>query len=176
MEKNYFRAFLFFIGVSFASIVAGLAYGFTTDVFRFIKPITVLQYSTFLAFLFLLNANRNMIEKSNKKNFWIAIGFFIAMVCFYEIMFNFFYWFSLYNFYGLGADLDTLRNVIQLKRFSIFNITGDLNETEVAELSKIGLYPVSLNVATKFFTLIFFASLYWIYVFHNAKRSEGKRK
>ncbi|HLC39733.1 MAG TPA: hypothetical protein VJJ76_02520 [archaeon] len=176
MDKNYFRASLVFTAVSIVSIFAGIFYGFSTDLFSFIKPITVLQYAAFLAFAFFLNANRERIERSNNKQFWILLGFFIAMVSFYEVLFNFFYWFSLYNFYGLGADIDTLRNILQMNRFSIFNATGELNATEAELLNKIGLYPISLNLASKLTVLLFFCSVYWIYFVNNLNYNSSRRK
>lgn len=172
MRKNYFIISMLFTLTSLIFFWIGIKYGFTVDFVNIIKPISIFQYSTFLAFVFALNAFKENLQKVSSKDFWLTVGFFVAMASFYEVFFNFFYWFSLYSFYGLGANLDAVTNVISAPRTNLFNITNFLNVTNQQTLEKTGLYPLSLNIASKIVVLIFFCSLYWIYFFHDLKKEE----
>lgn len=175
MEKNYFIISFVFAAISIAMFVTGLMYGFTSEVVSVLKPITVFQYSTFLWFAFFVTSFRKELERSKRLQAYLIIGFFVAMATFYEVLFNFFYWFSLYNFYGLGVDLDSMRNTIQMQKASIFNITNYLNLTNEEMLRRTDLYPVNLNLASKIILLMFFGSLYWIHLIHSIMRSRNKK-
>jgi len=164
MNKKYLYASIFFTVLSAAIFCVGLVYGLTSELFYFGKPITFFQYSAFLAFALFINSFKEKLEKSNKKNIYIIAGFLIAMISFYEVLFNFFYWFSLYNFYGVGTDIDALRNLIEQQKF---NVTYLFNMTNIQVLNKTGIYPVNLNLASKLVVLLLFCSLYWIYFVQN---------
>jgi len=168
-KKRYIIASVLFAIVGAVAFVGGLSYGFTNDFLGIVKPITLFQYSAFLSYAFFVAAYKEKLARSNKKEFYLIIGFFLAMVSFYEVMFNFFYWFSLYNFYGFGSNLDAVRNLMSSQRPGILNITSILNITQ-QQLENTGLYPVNLNFASKLMVLLFFSSLYWIYVIHNAMK------
>ena len=169
MNKKYFYISLIFTAASIFEFSVGLLYGFTSQAFYFAKPITLFQYTTFFAFAFCLNAFRDSFEKDNRKQLFLIIGFFIAMVSFYEVLFNFFYWFSLYNFYGIGTDLDALKNLLEGQKF---NVTSLFNMTNTEILNKTGIYPINLNLASKLVVLLFFSSLYWIYFIHTLNKKE----
>lgn len=169
MNKKYLYASIFFAVLSAIIFFIGLVYGLTSELFYFGKPITFFQYSAFLAFAFFINSFKERLEKSNKKDFYIIVGFLIAMVSFYEVLFNFFYWFSLYNFYGIGTNLDSLRNLIERQRF---NVTYLFNMTNTEVLNKTGIYPVNLNLASKLVVLLLFCSLYWIYFMHELNKKK----
>ena len=162
---------MLFTAASIFEFLVGLFYGFTSQAFYIAKPITLFQYTTFLAFAFTLQAFRKEfgISPDWKKQLYLTLGFFIAMMSFYEILFNFFYWFSLYNFYGIGTDLDALRNLLERQNF---NVTYLFNMTNTEILNKTGIYPVNLNLASKIVVLLFFGSLYWIYFMHNLPKKE----
>ena len=171
MNKKYFYISLILTAASNFEFSIGLLYGFTSQAFYFAKPITLFQYTTFLAFAFCLISFKDRFEKDPewKKQIYLIIGFFIAMVSFYEVLFNFFYWFSLFNFYGIGTDLDALRNLIEQNKF---NVTALFNMTNTEILSKTGIYPINLNLASKLVVLLFFSSLYWIYFIHTLNKKE----
>jgi hypothetical protein len=171
MNKTYFYISLIFTAASVFEFLIGLFYGFSQQVFYFAKPITLFQYTTFLAFAFSLQAFKENFERDLtwKKQVYLIVGFFIAMASFYEVLFNFFYWFSLYNFYGIGTDLDALKNLLESQKF---NVTSLFNMTNTEILNKTGIYPVNLNFASKLVVLLFFSSLYWIYFIHNLNKKE----
>jgi hypothetical protein len=162
MRRDYFYTSLVLTLVSIIIFAVGLKYGFTSEVFYVAKPITVFQYSAFLAFVFFVTSFSDRMRRSSKLEIYLIIGFLVAMASFYEILFNFFYWFSLYNFYGLGSNLDALKNLVP------YNLL--FNQTTAQILQKSGLYPVNLNFASKITVLIFFCSLYWIYFIHNLRK------
>ena len=172
MNRTYFGISLLFTLISVVAFGIGFQSGFANDVFNLIKPITIFQYSTFLAFAFVLNAFREEIRKNPWKDVLLVIGFFVAMATFYEVLFNFFYWFSLYNFYGLGSNLDSLRNVVSEQRITIFNVTNYFNLTTTQQLDKSGIYPTNLNLVSKYVVLFFFAAIYWIYFIHDLKNEK----
>jgi hypothetical protein len=168
MNKKYFYISVFFTMLSIITFCVGLFYGFTVELY-FGKPITFFQYTAFLAFAFFINSIKERLEKSDKKDVYLIIGFFIAMVSFYEVLFNFFYWFSLYNFYGIGTDLDSLKNLIERQKF---NVTYLFNMTNTEVLNRTGIYPVNLNLASKLVVLLFFCSVYWIYFMSNLNKKK----
>ena len=172
MNKKFFHISIFFAVISIVMFVAGVILGFTFQFFNFIKIITIFQYSTFLVFAFFITSLQERLRTSPRKEIYLILGFLVAMLSFYEVLFNFFYWFSLYNFYGLGTDLDLVKNLISEHRTSIFNITGAMNLTEAEILNKAGLYPINLNFASKISVLIFFCSIYWIYLIHKLMKEE----
>lgn len=91
------------------------------------------------------------------------------MISLFETLWNFFYWFSLYGLFGFqqvlnsgviiggSASLDNIRNLITHN----VNISYVINDTTMLQIN--GLYPISLNVATKLWFVLFFGALYWIY-------------
>jgi hypothetical protein len=168
MRKNYFYTSLIFTILSVVIFWTGTIYGFTSEIFYFFKPVTVFQYTTFLAFAFFITSFRETLKKSPRLELYFIIGFLVAMASFYEIFFNFFYWFSLYNFYGLGTNLDALKNLVP------YNVL--FNQTTTQILQKSGLYPVNLNFASKVSVLIFFCSLYWIYFINNLRKNKSLEK
>lgn len=182
MKKNYFYASLVLIAITFIFFIIGLFYGFTSEVLVFLKPITAVQYTAFFAFAFFANAFAEKMGKSHRKNLYMAIAFFIAMASFYEILFNFFYWFTLYNFSGISTNLDALRNSIMLQQHNFTTLINSLNSSSILStslnastieiLNRSGIFPVNLNLASKIFVLLFFSSLYFIYFLHNLIQKE----
>jgi len=168
MNKQYFYASIFFTAISLVSFYIGILYGFTAEAFYLLKPITVFQYSVFLAFASYITSIKERIRKSRMEVF-IVIGFLIAMASFYEILFNYFFWFAQYTQYGF-TNLDLIRNTVPYAT----NITLIISAKDVEQLAKAGLYPVSLNVASKISTLVFFCSLYLLYLIFDVKRMEIK--
>ena len=162
MRKKYLYASIIFAIIATAIFSVGLEYGFTSEVFYFAKPITLFQYTAFLAFAFFVTSFSEGLKRSKRLDFYLIIGFFVVMVSCYEILFNFFYWFSLYNFLGIGTNLDTLKNLVP------YNLL--FNQTTMQILQENGLYPVNLNFASKISVLIFFCSLYWVYFIHNLRK------
>lgn len=168
MRKNFFNTSIILVLVSLIVFWAGMKYGFTTEIFYFFKPVTVFQYTAFLAFVFFATSFSETLKKSPYLELYLIIGFLVAMASFYEVLFNFFYWFSLFNFYGLGTNLDTLKNLVP------YNLL--FNQTTAQVLQKSGLYPVNLNFASKISVLIFFCSLYWIYFISNLRKNKSSEK
>jgi hypothetical protein len=162
MKKKYLYASIFFTIISLITFGTGAKYGFTSEIFYVAKPITLFQYSTFLAFAFCLASFGEEMKRSQRQQIYLIIGFLVAMASFYEVFFNFFYWFSLYNFYGQGTSLDALKNLVP------YNLL--FNQTAVQLLRENGLYPVNLNFASKISVLILFCSLYWIYFVYTSKK------
>lgn len=165
MKRKYFYISILFMIASIITFIIGLYYGFASEAFYIAKPITVFQYSAFLAFAFFITSIEDKLKRGPIK-IYLLIGFFVAMLSFYEILFNYFLWFSLYNLYGIGTSLDAIRNSVPYAS----NITLVINSKDLQLLSKAGLYPVSLNIASKISTLIFFCAIYWIYLIHNLRR------
>jgi len=168
MRKNYFYTSLIFALVSMVIFWIGTKYGFTSEIFYFFKPVTVFQYTAFLAFAFFVTSFRERLKKSPRLEIYFIVGFLVAMASFYEILFNFFYWFSLFNFYGLGTDLDALKNLVP------YNLL--FNQTTADVLQKSGLYPVNLNFASKISVLIFFCSAYWLYLVYSLRKNKNLEK
>jgi len=168
MRKNYFYASVAFAIVSVVVFLIGMVYGFTSEYFYFAKPITIFQYTAFLAFALFVTSFTEKLRTSPRLDIYLIIGFLVIMASFYEVLFNFFYWFSLFNFYGLGTDLDTLKNLVP------YNML--FNQTAAEVLQKSGLYPVNLNFASKISVLIFFCSVYWTYLTFSLKRNRNIEK
>lgn len=168
MNKTFFYPFILFLLLAITAFLFGFFTGFTRDVFIIIiiiKPITAFQYTVFLAFVFGLLTIEDRIEynlTADKKKLYIGLGFFFAMASFYEVFWNFFYWFSIYTA-NSTTNLDNIRNLI------LQNITQGLNITSLTPLlnttmlQQNGLYPVSLDIASKVCFVIFFGAVYWIY-------------
>lgn len=167
MIKKYFYISIFFTAVSLISFFVGIAYGFTSDVLFLLKPITLFQYSVFLAFAFHITSIKDRIKRGPTYIFLI-LGFFVAMASFYEILFNYFFWFAQYVQVGGATNLDTLRNIVPYST----NITLIIQGKDLQQLAKAGLYPINLNIASKISTLIFFCSLYWIFLIYNLHKNK----
>lgn len=165
MIKKYFYASVFFTILSLIGFFIGLQYGFSSEVLFLLKPITLFQYSVFLAFAFYITSIKEKLKNGPTYIFFI-IGFLIAMASFYEILFNYFFWFAQYTQFGAATNLDTLRNIVPYSTNITLIIQGKYLET----LIKSGLYPLSLNIASKISTLVFFCSLYWIFLVYYSRK------
>jgi hypothetical protein len=168
MRKNYFYASVAFTIVSVTIFLIGMTYGFSAEYFYIAKPITIFQYTAFLAFALFVTSFTEKLRNSPRLDIYLIIGLLVTMASFYEVLFNFFYWFSLFNFYGLGTNLDALKNLVP------YNVL--FNQTTTDLLQKSGLYPVNLNFASKISVLIFFCSLYWIYFINNSRKNKSLEK
>jgi hypothetical protein len=162
MNKTFFYPFILFLTLAIVAFFFGFFTSFTESSFIFIRPITVFQYTVFLAFAFGLLAFKTRIEKRltlNKKEFYMALGFFFAMASLFEVFWNFFYWFSLYS---LSAALSPINNISMMLPYNpvTFQFVTFLNATEI---QTSGLFPLNLNVASKGWFAIFFGAVYWIY-------------
>lgn len=167
MNKKYFCISLFFAAISLISFIIGIYFDFASEIMGLLKPITVFQYSVFLAFAFYITSIKERLRKGPIEIFLI-IGFLIAMASFYEILFNYFFWFAQYSQYGFKTNLDALRNTFPYST----NITLVISGNDINQLIKSGLYPISLNIASKVSTLVFFCSLYWVYLIHEIKKNK----
>lgn len=165
MIKKYFYISIFFTVLSLTSFFIGIYYGFTSEVLFLVKPITLFQYSVFLAFAFFITSVKERL-KHGPTYIFLIIGFLVAMGSFYEILFNYFFWFAQYAQYGAATNLDTLRNIVPYST----NITLIIQGKDLETLIKAGLYPLSLNIASKVSTLVFFCSLYWIFLIYDSRR------
>jgi len=162
IDRTFFYPFILFLALALASFIFGLFNGFTDSSFIFVRPITIFQYSVFFAYVFGLlsfkkNTERNLTSK--KKELYMALGFFAAMASLFEVLLNFFIWFSFFSTPGGLSQINDFRVVLPsnptLKSFLQY-----LNTTNI---QTSGLYPPNLNVASKGWFAIFFGALYWIY-------------
>jgi hypothetical protein len=162
MNKTFFYPFILFLTLAIVVFFFGFFTSFTESSFIFIRPITVFQYTVFLAFVFGLLAFKTRIEKRltlNKKEFYMALGFFLAMASLFEVFWNFFYWFSLYDLSVASSSLNDIRMMLSPNPVTSQVVTF-LNSTA---FQTSGLFPLNLNVAAKGWLAIFFGAVYWIY-------------
>ena len=99
------------------------------------KPITIIVYFTFVGVVLLLESAKNKLKNRNTKPYCIAL-LLVAFATGYEVLWNFFAWFTLWE--KQGGILDAIPNT-----------THDYV-----------LLPVNFNFATKIIYLIFALSLY----------------
>lgn len=136
------KAIAFLAVILFCLLFYSYVYSLTRpEFFDIIKPATLIQYTSF--FLFALIVNKLVEDyktwfRENKTTL-IMISFFVFMAFAYEVVWTFFYWFSNYNFYGIGTDIDEI---------TYLPIEGRIS------------YPYNLNVNSKMFWLGAFCSLY----------------
>lgn len=164
MNKIFFYPFILFLTLAIVVFFLGFFTSFTesSSILIFRRPITVFQYTVFLAFVFGLLAFKNRVEKRltlNKKEFYMALGFFFTMASLFEVFWNFFYWFSLYDLSEASSSINDIRTMLPSNPVTSHVVTF-LNTTE---FQTSGLYPLDLNVATKGWLAIFFGAIYWIY-------------
>ena len=162
MNKTFFYPFILFLVLATATFLYGLFTDFIASSFIFIRPITIFQYTVFLAFAFGLLTFKDRIEKdltSNKKELYMALGFLFAMASLFEVFWNFFYWFSLYGLSAATSSLNDIRMMLPSNPVT-FQVVTFLNTTDI-ETS--GLFPLNLNIASKGWLAIFFGAIYWIY-------------
>lgn len=121
----------------------------TYEIYNAVKPITILQYSGFVLFAFLIHLAKPKLERLNDR--WIDIlvifCFFAAMAVFFEVLWVYFYWFSVFT--GLG--------------------TADQLVLDSISYTPHGQYlykSLSLNVAIKHNVFLFFLLLYALYTLH----------
>lgn len=139
------------------SVVYGMVYGFAnSEILGVLKPITVFQYSCFLFYALLITKYIHKIQPYKYKI--LPFVFLLLLASGYEVVWNFLFWFSNYGFFGVNTNVDK----IQYTPFQMLNITF-LNMTAPVYEVK----PINLNVATKVATLIFFTSLYLIFLLRN---------
>lgn len=64
-----------------------------------VKPITVLQYSAFLSFMFALELSKNVFSKISGRtlNLLTILGFLFILASLFEMLWSFGYWFSNYE-------------------------------------------------------------------------------
>jgi len=142
------------------SISYGLMSGFTSEILGMIKPITVFQYSCFFTFALLLNKYLQKLNPYKEK--LLTIGFLFLLASGYEVLWNFFFWFSNYGFYGINTDIDEITyNDLRHKFVLPFNLSLNITETEYFENK-----PVNLNINSKISFLVFICSLYFIFKLH----------
>jgi len=86
--------------VSSLLLICSLILLFITDkyyeLFRFIKPISLVQISGFIAFALLLEV-MNLRLNNESKRIAIIIAFVLVMVFTFEVLWSFGYWFSTYE-------------------------------------------------------------------------------
>lgn len=130
-----------------ALILIGVIIGFTEELLGTVKTITLLQYTSFLLFTFLLekiiNKYKNWILEY--KSIISKLTFLLIMALFYEVLWIFFFWFSNYNFYGIDMNIDTLEYEPHQKIMELFP------------------NPINLNIWSKIIFLSFFLTLYFFY-------------
>lgn len=151
--------FLVFAGAAIIRLNSGPEYEF----FDLIKPATVLQYSGFLAFAFLLNLSTPFFTRLPKRvlSIMLIFGFFAMMATLFEVFWAFGYWFSNYELMvlrGAPPDSATLDNLTYIPS---------------KELRQAYLYDAfSLNLAAKKNMLYFMIALYSTCFIHSILRAK----
>jgi len=128
-------------------LAIGAIRSFTEELLGTVKTITLLQYSCFIFFTFLLE---EFIRKYRKwftyyKSVLLKFAFMFVMALSYEVLWIFFFWFSNYNFYGINVNIDTIEHEPSQKLWELFS------------------QPINLNFISKITILTFFLSLYFFY-------------
>jgi hypothetical protein len=159
-DRNWaIASYLFTIAISIFILI----FGPSSEIFGIVKPITLFQYAVFVAFAMTVNLYLSKIAKY--KNQLLVLGFLFILASGYEVLWNFFFWFSNYGFYGINTDIDSITyNDLRHKFVMPFNISLNITEYEYFK-SK----PVNLNVNSKLSFLIFFCSLYFVYKLSEVK-------
>jgi len=157
------KLFEFFLIFTLCLVILGYATSFLQELIGVLKVITAIQYTIFLSFAFLFNmiVGRYKNKIIEHKEFIITIAFFVLMATGYEVLWNFFFWFSNYGFYGIpgtNENIDLLQYTpYQTMNLTFLNATG-LNVTGLELVMKTK--PINLNIASKLVFLMFFCDLY----------------
>jgi hypothetical protein len=119
----------------------------------YLKPLTLIGFLGFLSWCFILEWLEKLFFKLNKKvmKFFFIIVMLICLWSFYEIMWNFEVWFTIWGKKGGNVDFITIVN----PRFNS---------------------PLNFLVLTKSFFLIFGICVYTLYFFYNILSSSIDRK
>lgn len=147
---------LFFI--SFGIFAAGLVLYFTIpqgyEVLGRVKPVTIMQYSGFLAFAFLLQITRTIFKKLSPLilNLLIIFSFLFVMATFFETIWAFNYWFSNYELSVLEGNP---KNSVTLDD-EFYVPSADLADYIIFD-------TVPLNLSSKTFTLLLMIGVYFIF-------------
>ncbi|MFH0867992.1 MAG: hypothetical protein V1831_01650 [Candidatus Woesearchaeota archaeon] len=144
----------------FLYVIKGALY----EVLGLVKPITLVQYTGFLAFALFLNKIRFLFLKMSKKslNLLIVIGFLFITGTLFEMLWSFNYWFSTYTLdvaSGAPENPETLDS-------AIYFVPPDS--------VKYNLYEnMPLITSAKKNLLFFMMSLYFVYFLN---KLDSKRK
>jgi hypothetical protein len=114
------------------------------------KPITLIAYLTFAGVVLLLEASREFLSKYRFKGLKVVLTF-LAFASGYEVIWNFFAWFSLWT--KIGGSLDLIPNVTH---------------------QYVSL-PANFNFATKITWLVFSLSLYGAFFLQNLEHGASPK-
>jgi len=146
--------FLVFLGIFISALVLYFTTSQGYEVLGRVKPVTIMQYSGFLAFAFLLQIIKPIFRKLSPLtlNLLVIFSFLFVMAVFFETIWAFNYWFSNYELSVLEGDPKT-------------SVTLD-DEFYVpsAELADYIIFDtVPLNLSSKTFTLLLMMGIYFIF-------------
>ena len=159
-SKIYWLLFL----IASAIFISGLFLYFSMprgyEVLDRVKPVTIMQYSGFLAFAFLLQITKPVFRRLSPLilNLLIIFSFLFVMATFFETIWAFNYWFSNYELSVLEGNPKT-------------SVTLD-DEVYVpsAVLADYILFDtVPLNLSSKTFTLLLMTGIYFIFYLSRLK-------
>jgi len=112
------------------------------------KPVTLITYLTFAGVVLLLEASRDYLRNSRIRGVRIALVF-LAFASGYEVIWNFFAWFSLWE--KAGGMMDIIPNMTHAYAF----------------------LPANFNFASKITFLVFALSLYGSLFLQNIENTRG---
>src|SRR3989338_3011679 len=146
--------FLVFLGIFISALVLYFTTSQGYEVLGRVKPVTIMLYSGFLAFAFLLQIIKPIFRKLSPLtlNLLVIFSFLFVMAVFFETIWAFNYWFSNYELSVLEGDPKT-------------SVTLD-DEFYVpsAELADYIIFDtVPLNLSSKTFTLLLMMGIYFIF-------------
>ena len=113
------------------------------------KPVTVITYLAFAGAVLILEANKERLRKRETRGVRVLL-LLLAFASGYEVLWNFFAWFT--SWLKNGGSLDLIPNLTH----------------------QYALRPVNFNFATKITFLIFALSLYASYFLQNLEQSNTK--
>jgi hypothetical protein len=167
-----------FLGIFFLSLIAGLKFGFLTEVpfggLLTPKFSTLAQYSGFLAYCFFLFSLERRIEKLDlrKRKILFVFSFFFCLASGYEVIWSFHLWFSVYSTKGRNVSIDEIRQdilplIMNESNYSLIDLSELQTKLWATVLFKP--LPVSAHLLSKFFTGIFAVSVFTtIFLFKKA--------
>lgn len=161
MER--YKEYLFIVSISILLLASILLFntGNEYEIFGLVKPITIIQYSGILSFMFFLWVTKPFFMKMGrtKLQLLIILGFLFAMATFFEMLWSFNYWFSIYS-------------TKVIKDFPENSETLD----ELTYTPKLNYFyqQVPLNQSAKRNTLFFFMSIYFIYFLKNIETEKRR--
>lgn len=145
--------FIVVLSICFLALVLNFTTSPEFEIFNSMKPITLVQYSSFVSFALLLEMLRPKLRiKTEHRALTLVLVFLCVMATLFEMLWSFGYWFSTYELRvmeGAIENSDTLDTI---------------NYTPSSQLREYYFYQNrSLNQSAKKNTLFFFMSIYLLW-------------